>query len=312
MGQLIAFLNELSVAPVPLSARQALDLVKNLIDALRAVRAYRPNVSLNAARPLVDHLVDAEKTLKQVLQGDDFREEWGFLRRLADRAPIDAGLSDPRALDGVEYFCNEKAAVALGWAHLLDTLAISFASHANWNRAEIELTRLELDAEGVLHDSVVCCRHVSGEDHAAIWADWLKHYGAEELPNLMQLWNGRQEMLPELRFLDRVERDLAALGDGEPSYKQALLTLRIINEDIRRWDGTGVPRFSTKVTGEGEQRKKFCFVRDIDGKEYCFDLHARFTGGLPGRIHFRISGKEKKAVVAYVGKKLFSPIVRND
>ena len=96
-------------------------------------------------------------------------------------------------------------------------------------------------------------------------------------------------------------------GSGAP-YKQAINALDALNTDFDAWDGKARLVFSRKVTPEDEQRKRLCFARDVDDEKYCFDLHARFTGGIPGRIHFRLAAAERKAVIAYVGIKLDSKI----
>src|SRR4051812_5745 len=128
MGQLVLFLNELSVANGVLPLREAEQLVRALIDAIRSARDYKPTLSLNATAKLAAHPVDSEKTVQQVLTGNRFREEWAFLRRLADRSPISEGLANPKALDDVEYLYDDAGAIALGWAHMLETAVVGFLS----------------------------------------------------------------------------------------------------------------------------------------------------------------------------------------
>jgi hypothetical protein len=249
-------------------------------------------------------MVDVEKTVRQVLSGANFREEWGFLQRLADRSPLEYGLPDPKALDDVEYRCNGVLAKALGWAHLLDTAAVSFPSNDIWRQPSVTLSRSELVSSGDVVESEVRARNIGHREQAEAWKEWLVAYGGDVVPTAMGLWDERHERFPNLRFLNRVRGDLTSLGDDGAAYGQALGALDTLNNDLGNWGGVGVIQYSRKVTPEAEQRKRLCDVVDVDGQEYCFDLHARFTGSIPGRIHFRVSGPERKAVVAYVGIKL--------
>lgn len=306
---MIVFLNELSVASVSLSTEHAVASVRQLIDVLRDLRNYRGGLSINAASPIREHRVDPDKTVQDVLRGNAFKEEWMFLRRLADRSPMADGLPAPKALEDFEYRFQNVEAIALGWAHLLKTAAVSFCYDECWRHPELPLECTELTASGKLEPRDGCtAKNFSRIHHIAHWDQWLKDYASEEVPAPQDLWAQRDEIFHNLRFLDRVRGDLEAMGQGEPAYKQAVVSLQRLSIDLKDWGGVGVPIFSTKVTGEGEQRKKLCMVTDIDDKTHCFDLHARFTGGIPGRIHFRMSPAEAKAVVAYVGFKLDAPI----
>ncbi|MEO8008060.1 MAG: hypothetical protein ABI728_06015 [Betaproteobacteria bacterium] len=180
MSQLVLFLNELSVSPVALSRPEAQGLVRELVDALRGARANKGALSLNAIGRLSDHLVDTEKTVQQVLGGNDFREEWGFLRRLADRSPLADDLVDLKALDDIDYRCDGKRAIALGCAHLLDTAAVSFPSDDKWREANIRLVRQELVASGDLIETEAHARNIGLRAHAETWREWLVTYGREE------------------------------------------------------------------------------------------------------------------------------------
>ncbi|MEU3217046.1 hypothetical protein [Streptomyces sp. NPDC006971] len=62
------------------------------------------------------------------------------------------------------------------------------------------------------------------------------------------------------------------------------------------------PEWQSKVTPEGETRKRVCRFAD-DGEQETFHLHARFTPGA-GRIHFRTIGEEGKIRIAHVGGKI--------
>jgi hypothetical protein len=309
MRELILFLNELSVAPVTLTPHAARVIVLDLINTLRFVRSIRPSTSLNSSIPFLEHFVDAEKTISQVLRGNEFREEWQFLRRFVDRSPFDADLPDPQAMAEVQYLYGESTANGLGWAHLHDTAGVSLASGDSWSTAEIKLCRRQLGDQGEVVEDEVAVRHMSGQAHVEHWREWIRDVGSDDVPTAGSLWRDREQLFPNLRFLERVIGDFQTLEANVMAYPQCINLLRSINRDVEAWSGDGVLQFSTKVSPEAEQRKKFCCVTDIDGIEYCFHLHGRFTGGIPGRVHLRVNGGERKVIIAYVGRKLDSSIV---
>lgn len=82
--------------------------------------------------------------------------------------------------------------------------------------------------------------------------------------------------------------------------------LEALNRDAIAWDGEGIPTFSVKVAdGEHDQRRSLSKFKDeANGETFEFDRHAYFTGGIAGRIHFRLAPEEKNFVVGHVGFKL--------
>jgi hypothetical protein len=106
-----------------------------------------------------------------------------------------------------------------------------------------------------------------------------------------------------------MERDLTALeGSGAP-FQQAIASLEALAKAASGWKADRPwPEFSN-ATPESKTRQELCWVRDeITGKEELFDWHTRFTGGLAGRVHFRVDAANRVIVVAYVGGKLIRKI----
>ena len=120
------------------------------------------------------------------------------------------------------------------------------------------------------------------------------------------MWSERLERYPGLRFLSRTEKDLLALeGSGAP-FLQALSSLQVLATDVANWkQNCAWPEFSTKTSPESDSRRKFCWTYDeISAARECFEWHTRFTGGLAGRIHFRVDEAARQIVIGYVGGKL--------
>lgn len=81
--------------------------------------------------------------------------------------------------------------------------------------------------------------------------------------------------------------------------------LRRIDDSIGDWDPSVCkhPAWRSYITAEGETSKRHCWFEDFDGETRLFDLHGRFTPG-PGRVHFRLVPEQRKATIAYAGRKL--------
>ena len=113
----------------------------------------------------------------------------------------------------------------------------------------------------------------------------------------------RDDVFPHLRFLSRVNGQLHDLRVDW--VVPVAFELRRLNDAIGDWDPqqTREPTWRSKVTPEGETRRRLCRFKDFDGIERAFDLHGRFTPGA-GRVHFRLVPELGTATVAHIGLKL--------
>ncbi len=285
---------------------------KNLVTTLRRARKVNPRIALNSGAPLRHCSVAPNWTLAAALGGVAYREEWDFIRALADRSPISSGLEEWVERSAVVEAATREGtpSQALTWASLLETATVSFSAKPGWQSAWIEAQLTILDEDGELRFGEQRIRNASTPAHAEEHDPWLRTLGYEALPSAADLWNEREHRFPRLRFLPRVQKDLMRLGTSGAPYKQALETLGALNIDAHAWTATDAgPEFSVKVTPEHEHRRELCIVDDdVTGAKHYFDTHARFTGGIPGRIHFRIDNEHRKLVIAYVGFKIDSPI----
>ncbi|MGL4602555.1 MAG: hypothetical protein ACRCU9_00265, partial [Iodobacter sp.] len=199
-----------------------------------------------------------------------------------------------------------QASMALMWANLLKTGTVSFHVHPDWQNSWIDANVTELDENGALSSSTKKIRNISSNQHVIEHHNWLQTLGFEDTPDAISLWNERESRYQGLRFLPGVKKQLSDLATNGASYKQALICLKLLNNDSLAWNGVGEPKFSAKVAaGEHDQRRTLCdFYDEVDGTSQTFDRHGYFTGGTPGRVYFRLSSNEKKLVIAHVGAKL--------
>lgn len=284
---------------------------KALLDTLRRLRRSNKRFALNTAVPLSRYQVADNWTLQTIFGGNQFREEWDFLRQLTSRSPLDAemekGLVEEMA--GLEFRTRQGKvqSIALAWASLLESATVSIDAHPDWQQPWVETEFTTLEDDGSVSGAEGEVRNASREQHVDVHEEWLKALGFSTHPSAAQVWTERGERFPGLRFLARAEKDLLSLeGTGVP-YRQALSAIQALANDVANWKREQAwPDFSTKATPESEQRRKFCNAEDeLTGKKECFDWHTRFTGGLAGRVHFRVDEAARQIVVAYIGPKLF-------
>ncbi|MCG5262360.1 hypothetical protein EM868_15350 [Cupriavidus gilardii] len=278
------------------------------------MRSYNKKFALNTSQPIAQYHIADNWTLQSVLGGTRFREEWEFIRFLADRSPFSAGLPDvlQEEIGGAECRTRPGGVLsnALTWATLLGSATVSFDAHHDWSQAWVATTFSSLEHDDSVLETEEHVRNASQPEHADEHADWLKLLGFFEAPDALQVWSEREVRYPGLRFLPRVRGDLVALQDTGAAYIQALAALRDLSGDAISWDrGNAWPKFSRRASPESARRQGLCKAKDDGtGRNELFDWHTRFTGGLAGRLHFRVDVANHVIVVAYIGRKLMDQI----
>lgn len=306
----VLFLDDASRHIEPIDRITAEQTALRLITTLRRVRKINGRIALNTAKPIAQHQIADNWTMQAVLGGNAFKEEWEFVRALVDRSPFSAGLKEGmlQEIEDMEFRTRtgQVPSSAIAFATLLESATVSFNANPDWSQAWIETAYRTLEDDGSLTEGEGRLKNASLATHADEHIEWLKMLGFAEAPTAGQIWSEKLERFPNLRFLPRTEKDLMVLeGSGAP-FQQALSSLETLEENAAGWKKESPwPEFSTKATGESEQRQRLCWVHDdTTGKEELFDWHTRFTGGLAGRIHFRVDASKRLIVVAYIGAKL--------
>lgn len=305
----VLFLDDASRHVGTIDRARAEQIARTLLATLRRLRRINSRIALNTARPIAQYQIADDWTLQAVLGGNAFKEEWDFVRGLSDRSPFSSGLKDgmSQEIEDMEFRTRpgQIQSSALAWATLLDSATVSFDAHPDWSQGWVETSYRTLDDVGNLLEADSRIKNASKVAHADEHVDWLKLLGLAGVPTAAQVWSGKGDRFPCLRFLPRVEKDLAALdGSGAP-FLQAIASLEALAKVAANWKNESPwPEF-TNADPESEQRQKLCWVHDeATGNQELFDWHTRFTGGLAGRIHFRVDAASRLIVVAYVGGKL--------
>jgi hypothetical protein len=289
-------------------AASAAETASRFVQTLRQLRRANTRISLNTSIRLPDCEIAPRLTLQMLLSGPSHRDTWLFLKELNARTPFSTGveqwiqesdLSEARTTAG-------QTSSALTWAHVLETGTISFFGNISWQSAWVDASCISINLNGDVSEREVRIRNASDRRHVVEHCDWLKMLGHERFPSAIQLWEDRSNRFPGLRFLEQVRKQFEDLATTGAPYQRAIAQLATLSDDAIRWGGNGVPVFSIKeADGEHDKRLHLSkFEDEVTGIKHEFDRHIYFTGGIPGRIHFRLSEIEKKFVVAYVGFKL--------
>ncbi|MEU2397770.1 hypothetical protein ABZ767_12245 [Streptomyces pseudogriseolus] len=235
------------------------------------------------------------------------RALWQRLRALQGRSPVRSVFPAEDAADHLEYRHDGEVVLGLGAAHFTDGIAVSLPVARPWQTDQVTLERAELveDDEGtpeMRHDTVDV-RHLSAEPHLDGHLEWIRKARRESVTTGLRIWDSRADLYPHLTFLPRVEGQLAGLN---PHWVVPVRrALERLEEAVAAWDPTAMaePEWRSKVSPEGETRKRVCRFTDLDGDTRTFDLHARFTPGA-GRIHFRLVPEERAIRLAHIGGKI--------
>jgi hypothetical protein len=243
------------------------------------------------------------------------RDLYSFLTQLEDKSPALDHL-DAETLDDIAsysfYMPNypvPRHADTFSLAYFLDAILLSINTSDRWNSHQIEIKRVAAD-DGRYIDEELILSHIACFDHGKLLSKQYKQINDPSHLSVDELWERRDQLFPSLRFLDRTRGDFSVLKKVGLPYRQALVQCRALNEDIHRWIAMGVeqgePKYSRDMAeGEHDQRRELTTWIDMDGISYYFDKHLYIDKfGFVGRLHFRLSVKEKKAVIAYLGRKL--------
>lgn len=304
----VLFLETQSGHDDEVSEEIAFETINCFIRTLKQLRKVNARIGFHTGNSLAGCEVAPNLTLQKLLSGALHQDTWLFLKDLNTKIPFssefdrcikESELSEAKTLYG-------QASHALNWARMLETGTISFCGRVVWKSAWVEAVCASINSVGDLVESKLNIRNASQREHVDEHGDWLKSLGEEKYPSASHLWDDRVNRFPGLRFLEQVKKQFEDLATAGAPYQRALAQLKTLSDDALKWGGRGSPSFSIKeADGEHDKRRALSrFADEVTGLEHEFDRHVYFTGGLHGRIHFRLSESEKKFVVGYVGMKL--------
>ncbi|MGK7877908.1 MAG: hypothetical protein AB4426_32760 [Xenococcaceae cyanobacterium] len=212
-------LNELSLGTPAVDIPTARQWMSELIGTLRQATASDVKRVLRTSNDIHSiELAPGYPVARWRNDGEINREERSFFRTLTAKAPFwnDVAEEIKDEFDLSEVWYQGEQAKGLGFALVIDALAVSFKSEPRWdcNRLELEVRRL--DDSSKLIDEHAEIVHASRISHVQEHADWIKKRIRTEVRNGLELWNRRDELFSNLTFCEDVSEQLQSLNAQHP------------------------------------------------------------------------------------------------
>ncbi len=261
-----------------------------------------PNYPLDAW--LGDHQVPREENLFLL----DYMSRYPYIQ------PYDDNLQDNDELQKDQGLFEGKfkgdKADGLGFAYLMNGLALSFLSEPCWDTPWLDLDCKEMDDESheiiEFHERqrhVSRARHIS-KDHAA----WIEERLVSGVRNGSDLLRNAVTLFPNLVFCRDASNQIRVLGAGSMYLPSILRLLLALEKQANSWtEGDFDYRCLHNASSEsestmsrfGDKRRFVC----PDGIRRTFEWHLK---GLPRpwRIHICADSRQKRILIGYVGKHL--------
>ncbi|WP_187307523.1 hypothetical protein [Serratia ureilytica] len=289
----------------------AINLMDSFLNIIRSIISVRNDVHIENITDILSQAILEGKSIHQIFNRGPHRDKILYLRKLASNMHIDHELFLPNHNEDEQWLsarCSQ-AEHARDYKYImlyyLNGLLISFPNEKNnFSLSKVMLTLCDIyDNKRELGeiDNVMISKNTKININEIIKSS------PSLIPELYKKdYNTYAELFRNIRFLETAKLGIEAFKNDSESLKNIFSCLISIDSAIRKWrDSDSInPTFGIKITPEHEGRKNLCkFKDDIDGKEYIFDSHARFTPN-DGRIHFLYKSKSDKCVIAYIGRKL--------
>ncbi len=231
---------------------------------------------------------------------------------ISAKVPFNADLQDNEIEDKQllsEFFHVGEPAQGLGFAYLIDALAVSLLSEPRWNCSRLELEVRQLDENEDLIDERVEIVHASRSSHVQEHTNCINKRIRSKVRDGLELWNRKDELLPSLEFCESVVKQLQSIRAGNLELQPVVKALFELESYCKNWK-TGAfslegyvieaSRESQPTLNKyGKQRTFRC----LDGKERLFDWHIKLRL-CNWRIHFFPDLGPGKIIIGYVGRHL--------
>jgi hypothetical protein len=240
------------------------------------------------------------------------REEQRYFRSLATKAPYWMDLRESEIKDNLylsEFQYNGTHAHGLGFAYLIEAIALSLCSEVQWDASHIELEATRLgDDENIFTEQVMVV-HASRVDHVQEHTAWIQNRLRTSVRDGIDLWNRRESLFASLGFCDAVSDHIQSLHAGNPLLRSVVRRLLELEYYCRSWERGpfNAQQLPTKASLEsqvtlqqfGRERTFLC----PDGMERLFTWHVRLTPEA-WRIHFFPEAQTRTIIVGYIGPHL--------
>jgi len=242
------------------------------------------------------------------------REERQFFRALTTKAPYLADLLQIQqtALASEFFYQGRKSpqsALGLGYAYLLEAIAISLPSAKRWQHPSIQVEHRWIEADENIYSEQVEVKHCCHPDHVATHQDWIAKRLQTGVRDGVDLWSRRDSLFPVLSFCESVATAIQEFSSGGVMLRQVVKRLFELEIYCRDWQEGGFepdklpckvsPESQTTLEQYGQERTFIC----PDGVKRVFSWHVRLTPGA-WRVHFFPEPSTRRIIIGYVGPHL--------
>ncbi|WP_147472729.1 hypothetical protein [Streptomyces triticirhizae] len=250
--------------------------MNEFVAVLQEARTWR-EIALITQSPLNRSELARGHVYQQWAADNRHRTQRQFIKALRNRSPFADVLARRPATEEVECEYAGEPAEGIGAAHLMGGLCVSLpvatAWHRSWLEADFRVLAENDRGEPEIRETTESVRHASRTIDLKPHEAWGRASGLGAVLSAAQLWDGRADFFPSLRFLPRVKQDLDAL------QLPALIQVRTLLERLERsaagWDPSQepIPAWQgAKITPEHAQRSRLCHFTDTRGEDHCYGL----------------------------------------
>lgn len=252
-------LNELSLKTPAKDIPTARKLMSNLIKTLSQATISGVKKVLRTKDDMGSILIAPNYPISRWRNDPEVeREEKSFFRSLTTKTPFwtDIITDIKDEFDLSEFLYQEETPIGLGFAFLIDGIAVSIFSEQQWDNSILELIFRHIDDNDNLIDENIKIIHASRIAHIQEHAEWIKKRLKQQVNNGFDLWERKGDLFPHLEFCDSVEKQLQNMDVNNPMFRQILKRLFELEEVSKNWTegALNLANFPSKVTQESDSR----------------------------------------------------------
>ncbi|MDQ3108294.1 MAG: hypothetical protein M3R17_00220 [Bacteroidota bacterium] len=198
----------------------------------------------------------------------------------------------------------------LGAAYTYGTLAISLATHSEWENSTVSVNHYSIDFKGNEKNASVDVLHFSTINTLHTHNGWINAEKQQSLRKSVDLWNRRSEYFPNVLLGLDIENQLQKIGLAKKFF-QIVDCLNKVNDFSKRWKtgGFNLNEFNelTKMMASGESEctmNKYYLLRRFrlhDGEKVQFEFHIKIPDV---RIYFFPNEETHEITIGYIGPHL--------
>ncbi len=307
--------NELSLRSSALTIEQARQQMTKLISTVTTATKKGVSRVLRTDEDfLVAQLAPDYSLMKWRNDSEVERDEKQFFRLLTTKTPYLDGLPDAQqAALTSEFFYQgytpPQPAFGLGYAYLLEAVAISLSSAKRWQYPSIQLERHWIEEDESISLEEIEVRHCCDPSHVDMLQDWIAKRLQTSVRDGADLWDRRNSLFPALSFCESVADPLQELRGASATLRQVVKRLFELEVYCRDWQEGGFEpeKIPSKVSPESqatlEQFRQERTFTCPDGASRTFSWHLRLTPDA-WRLYFFPEASTRSIIIGYIGQHL--------